>query len=162
MLSRCLRACISVACVDFALPLSSSLHEARLGEQVREGCAEAGVLLGGENALPCFAPGGVNAQGLDRIVYNTKALDPPLQVSPLPATHISPWFLADEIWPLHQSDASSAGSSSSMDLLQKLWAVERLARSHGQGYAIVAEAHCKISKYCQLPICMLKYCAILK
>ncbi|KAK9867944.1 hypothetical protein WJX84_010292 [Apatococcus fuscideae] len=47
--------------------------------QVREGCAEAGVLLGGENALPCFAPGGVNAQGLDRIVYNTKALDPPLQ-----------------------------------------------------------------------------------
>ena len=37
-------------------------------------------MLGGENALPCFAPGGVNAQGLDRIVYNTKALDPPLQV----------------------------------------------------------------------------------
>ena len=61
-------------------------------EQVREGCAEAGVLLGGENALPCFAPGGVNAQGLDRIVYNTKALDPPLQVSPLPIMHIPPRF----------------------------------------------------------------------
>ncbi len=54
--------------------------------QVREGCAEAGVLLGGENALPCFAPGGVNAQGLDRIVYNTKALDPPLQV----IAHLNP------------------------------------------------------------------------
>lgn len=49
--------------------------------QVREGAAAAGVLLGGENALPCFVPGGVDQYALDRIVYNTKPWSPPLQVS---------------------------------------------------------------------------------
>lgn len=49
--------------------------------QVREGAAAAGVLLGGENALPCFVPGGVDQYALDRIVYNTKLWSPPLQVS---------------------------------------------------------------------------------
>ena len=48
--------------------------------QVREGAAAAGVLLGGENALPCFVPGGVDQYALDRIVYNTKPWSPPLQV----------------------------------------------------------------------------------
>lgn len=50
--------------------------------QVREGAAAAGVLLGGENALPCFVPGGVDQYALDRIVYNTKPWSPPLQVIP--------------------------------------------------------------------------------
>lgn len=49
--------------------------------QVREGAAAAGVLLGGENALPCFVPGGVDQYALDRIVYNTKPWSPPLQVT---------------------------------------------------------------------------------
>ena len=49
--------------------------------QVREGAAATGVLLGGENALPCFVPGGVDQYALDRIVYNTKPWSPPLQVS---------------------------------------------------------------------------------
>lgn len=49
--------------------------------QVREGAAAAGVLLGGENALPCFVPGGVDQYALDRIVYNTQPWSPPLQVS---------------------------------------------------------------------------------
>lgn len=48
--------------------------------QVREGAAAAGVLLGGENALPCFVPGGVDQYALDRIVYNTKPWFPPLQM----------------------------------------------------------------------------------
>lgn len=48
--------------------------------QVREGAAAAGVLLGGENALPCFVPGGVDQYALDRIVYNTKPWSPPLQM----------------------------------------------------------------------------------
>ena len=52
--------------------------------QVREGAAAAGVLLGGENALPCFVPGGVDEYALDRIVYNTKPWSPPLQVSQRP------------------------------------------------------------------------------
>lgn len=52
--------------------------------QVREGAAAAGVLLGGENALPCFVPGGVDQYALDRIVYNTKPWSPPLQVSQCP------------------------------------------------------------------------------
>lgn len=47
---------------------------------MREGAAAAGVLLGGENALPCFVPGGVDQYALDRIVYNTKPWSPPLQV----------------------------------------------------------------------------------
>lgn len=51
--------------------------------QVREGAAAAGVLLGGENALPCFVPGGVDQYALDRIVYNTKPWSPPLQMDTL-------------------------------------------------------------------------------
>lgn len=47
--------------------------------QVREGAAAAGVVLAGENALPCFTPNGVDSTALDRIVYNTQAWDPPLQ-----------------------------------------------------------------------------------
>lgn len=41
--------------------------------QVREGASAWGVVLGGENALPCFTPNGVDATALDRIVYNTQA-----------------------------------------------------------------------------------------
>lgn len=48
--------------------------------QVREAAAAAGVSLGGENALPCFSPGHVDAVALERIVYNTQAWAPPLQV----------------------------------------------------------------------------------
>lgn len=48
--------------------------------QVREGAAAAGVRLGGENALPCFSPAHADAAALDRIVYNTRAWAPPLQV----------------------------------------------------------------------------------
>lgn len=29
-------------------------------------------MLGGENALPCFSPNGVDAVALERIVYNTQ------------------------------------------------------------------------------------------
>ena len=29
-------------------------------------------MLGGENALPCFSPNGVDATALERIVYNTQ------------------------------------------------------------------------------------------
>ena len=53
----------------------------RAAEQVRERAAVAGVLLGGENALPCFVPGGVDQYALDRIVYNSKPWSPPLQVA---------------------------------------------------------------------------------
>jgi hypothetical protein len=52
---------------------------ARMRAQVREGCAGAGVRLGGENALPCFSPGHVDTLALERIVYNTQAWAPPLQ-----------------------------------------------------------------------------------
>ena len=48
--------------------------------QVREAAAGAGVRLGGENALPCFSPGHVDMPALERIVYNTQAWAPPLQV----------------------------------------------------------------------------------
>lgn len=50
-------------------------------KQVRERAAITGVLLGGENALPCFVPGGVDHYALDRIVYNSKPWSPPLQVA---------------------------------------------------------------------------------
>jgi hypothetical protein len=40
--------------------------------QVRELAAAEGVVLGGENALPCFSPNGVDATALERIVYNTQ------------------------------------------------------------------------------------------
>ncbi len=30
------------------------------------------MVLGGENALPCFSPNGVDAVALERIVYNTQ------------------------------------------------------------------------------------------
>ena len=49
-------------------------------EQVKEAAAEAGVEVGGENALPCFSHLHIDAAGLDRIVYNTQAWGPPLQV----------------------------------------------------------------------------------
>ena len=48
--------------------------------QVKEAAAEAGVEVGGENALPCFSHLHIDAAGLDRIVYNTQAWGPPLQV----------------------------------------------------------------------------------
>ena len=48
---------------------------------MRERATIAGVLLGGENALPCFVPGGVDHYALDRIVYNSKPWSPPLQVT---------------------------------------------------------------------------------
>jgi hypothetical protein len=51
--------------------------------QVREAAAAAGVLLGGENALPCFLPGLVDAVALERIVYNTQSWSPPLQENAL-------------------------------------------------------------------------------
>ena len=50
--------------------------------QVREAAAAAGVLMAGENALPCFSPGHVDSVALERIVYNTQAWAPPLQVPP--------------------------------------------------------------------------------
>lgn len=62
--------------------------------QVREGAAAAGVLLGGENALPCFVPGGVDQYALDRIVYNTKPWSPPLQVSQCPVLGCRPVSLS--------------------------------------------------------------------
>ncbi len=49
---------------------------------MREAAAAAGVRLGGENALPCFSPAHADAAALDRIVYNTQAWAPPLQVRP--------------------------------------------------------------------------------
>lgn len=63
--------------------------------QVKEAAAEAGVEMGGENALPCFSPQHIDLAGLDRIVYNTQAWAPPLQVTPpLPGTPIThlPWY----------------------------------------------------------------------
>ncbi len=48
--------------------------------QVKEAAAEAGVEVGGENALPCFSHLHIDAAGLDRIVYNTQGWGPPLQV----------------------------------------------------------------------------------
>ncbi|CAK0774322.1 hypothetical protein CVIRNUC_004157 [Coccomyxa viridis] len=47
--------------------------------QVREAASAAGVLMAGENALPCFSPGHVDTVALERIVYNTQAWAPPLQ-----------------------------------------------------------------------------------
>ena len=41
-------------------------------EQIRETAANAGVVLAGENALPVFNPGGIDAVALERIVYNTR------------------------------------------------------------------------------------------
>ena len=46
---------------------------------MREAAAAAGVLMAGENALPCFSPGHVDTVALERIVYNTQAWAPPLQ-----------------------------------------------------------------------------------
>ena len=47
---------------------------------MREAASAAGVLMAGENALPCFSPGHVDTVALERIVYNTQAWAPPLQV----------------------------------------------------------------------------------
>ncbi len=44
--------------------------------------------MAGENALPCFSPGHVDSVALERIVYNTQAWAPPLQV-PVP---LSVWL----------------------------------------------------------------------
>ena len=44
--------------------------------QVRELAASEGVVLAGENALPCFSPNGVDAVALERIVYNTQVRNP--------------------------------------------------------------------------------------
>ena len=54
--------------------------------QVREAAASAGVLMAGENALPCFSPGHVDSVAMERIVYNTQAWAPPLQVHLAPPT----------------------------------------------------------------------------
>jgi hypothetical protein len=43
-----------------------------VSHKVRELAAAEGVVLGGENALPCFSPNGVDATALERIVYNTQ------------------------------------------------------------------------------------------
>eukprot|EP00884_Botryococcus_braunii_P009504 jgi/Botrbrau1/18555/Bobra.0367s0006.1 len=51
----------------------------RLIRLVRETCAELGVALAGENALPLFTPGQVNIPALYRIVENTDAWMSPLQ-----------------------------------------------------------------------------------
>ena len=48
--------------------------------QVRETAAKAGVSLGGENALPCFSPLHIDSTALERVVYNSSAWGPPLQV----------------------------------------------------------------------------------
>ena len=63
---------------------ASEAGRAEIGSwwQVREAAAAAGVLMAGENALPCFSPGHVDSVALERIVYNTQAWAPPLQVLP--------------------------------------------------------------------------------
>ena len=48
--------------------------------QVKEAAAEMGVEIGGENALPCFSHMHIDEAGLNRIVYNSQAWAPPLQV----------------------------------------------------------------------------------
>ena len=60
--------------------LSQRSEKMLLWRQVREAAAAAGVLMAGENALPCFSPGHVDTVALERIVYNTQAWAPPLQV----------------------------------------------------------------------------------
>ena len=60
--------------------LSQCSEKMLLWRQVREAAAAAGVLMAGENALPCFSPGHVDTVALERIVYNTQAWAPPLQV----------------------------------------------------------------------------------
>ena len=60
----------------------------RLMPQVRETAAKAGVSLGGENALPCFSPLHIDSNALERVVYNTSAWGPPLQVSISVSYHV--------------------------------------------------------------------------
>ena len=66
----------------WAVPQAASCwaHEQSLVLQVRETAAKAGVSLGGENALPCFSPLHVDSTALERVVYNSSAWGPPLQV----------------------------------------------------------------------------------
>lgn len=82
--------------------------------QVREGAAAAGVLLGGENALPCFVPGGVDQYALDRIVYNTKPWFPPLQVSHTLSNICKARHLDACVWRLQEHTFLQCRPSSSM------------------------------------------------
>ncbi|KAK9915577.1 hypothetical protein WJX75_001044 [Coccomyxa subellipsoidea] len=75
-------AALTLTCVemcDAQHPPEALCGPEGLLRQVREAAAAAGVSLGGENALPCFSPGHVDAVALERIVYNTQAWAPPLQ-----------------------------------------------------------------------------------
>lgn len=57
------------------------------------------MLLGGENALPCFLPGHVDAVALERVVYNTQAWSPPLQVW-FPVPHVGTVPCVEMSYPL--------------------------------------------------------------
>lgn len=50
--------------------------------QVRRTASHLDVSLAGENALPCFSPGGVDSTALDRIIRNTRGYDPLTAGSP--------------------------------------------------------------------------------
>lgn len=51
--------------------------------QVRKTAHQMGVLMSGENALPCISPGGVDTTALERIIRNTTAYDPASTPPPL-------------------------------------------------------------------------------
>lgn len=56
--------------------------------QVREAAAKFGVLLGGENALPCFMPNVIDEIALQRVVYNTQPWGTPLEEQGAGADHL--------------------------------------------------------------------------
>ncbi|CAL8469970.1 g9512 [Coccomyxa elongata] len=121
-------AALTLTCVemcDAQHPPEALCGPEGLLRQVREAAASAGVLLGGENALPCFSPGHVDAVALERIVYNTQAWSPPLQEENMREAAMCRGPSAGSLTGSGSSSdtltasASAQGSSSAPDLLSK-------------------------------------------
>jgi len=111
-------ASVTLTCVemcDAQHPSEASCSPEGLLYQIRKTAQQSGVALSGENALPCFSPGGVDTTALERIIHNTSTYDPALKPPPLPWGKFGPSSVSME--PLRGSIASSSSSSSSSDML---------------------------------------------
>uniref|UniRef100_A0A061R8X8 Beta-amylase n=1 Tax=Tetraselmis sp. GSL018 TaxID=582737 RepID=A0A061R8X8_9CHLO len=107
-------ASLTLTCVEMCdeqHPTEASCSPEGLLYQVRRTAYQMGVPLSGENALPCFSPGGVDTSALERIIRNTSSFDPDRHPRPLSWGNFAPASVSME--QLRGSIASSSWSSSS-------------------------------------------------
>jgi len=79
--------------------------------QVRRTASQMDVSLAGENALPCFSPGGVDATALDRIIRNTRGYDPTAASPSMVMSEYAPSGSSGRLRRVHGTFSSIGGDS---------------------------------------------------